>query len=41
MHDMMNKSFVIDAIEEIVDSLRAEGYTFPVIDESVEPIQFV
>ena len=40
MHNIPNKNSVIDGIPEIVKQLKAEGYTFDVLDESVKPIQF-
>ncbi len=40
MHDTPDKGSVVDVLPQIVNQLKAKGYRFDVIDETVRPFQF-
>ena len=40
MHDVPNKTTVVEALPEILSSLKDKGYEFRALDKDVKPIQF-
>ena len=41
LHDAPGKAQVPDSLEPIVTALRADGYQFELLDETVQPVQFI
>jgi peptidoglycan/xylan/chitin deacetylase (PgdA/CDA1 family) len=40
MHDSLNKRHTVAALPEVIDSLKAKGYTFDKLTNKIRPINF-
>ena len=40
MHDSSYMGTTVEALPEIIETLKEEGYTFKALDETVKPVSF-